>query len=258
MRVPGRITLFGEAFGGLMERATVSVPTRQALAFGDDAAPHDLTQTYDIELDDIGPELVRLGFVSQVRAGIRGDLPMEFGLASSTALALVHLGRREGAEVEEAIAQVDGAANGFPPSGADSAAVRAGEPGVFGLETWSPLSIALPEGSHLLLPEKDRLSDKLRPTLAMRAARPILEPLIRSMVDRLERGGGLDLDGLLDYARVLLDEDVYSQAQAEVIRPLLDRGIVAKGVGAMYDRAILVFADVGIWDGNPPMTVVPQ
>ena len=144
MRVPGRITIFGEAFGGLTERATASVPTQQALVSGPDAAHLRGRETYDANLDDIGGMLVRLGHIPEARLGIKGDLPMESGLASSTALTLIHLGRREGEDVVNAISQVDHEANGFHPSGADSAAVRAEEPGVFGLGEWTPLSIALP------------------------------------------------------------------------------------------------------------------
>lgn len=258
MRVPGRVTLFGEAFGGLAERATASVPTRQALLSGSEAAHWKGNGTYDPDLDDIGRTLVRLGHISQVREGIRGDLPLRSGLASSTVLTLIHLGRWEGDDVLEAISATDRDANGFRPSGADSAAVRAQEAGVFGLGEWTPLPIELPPGSHLLIPPPEQLSNKLAPTLAMQAQRAVLEPLIRALVSTLDTGGGLDLDALAAYARVLHDIGVYSRIQSQVIESLLARGVVAKGVGAMYDRAILVLADEAIWDGAPPMPLLAQ
>jgi hypothetical protein len=225
------ITVFGEAFGGILERATASVPTRQALHSGSDAAQWHGKCAYEVDRDNVGPTLVRLGYVDEPRADIRGDLPIESGLASSTVLAVLHLDRWSGDDVLDAISRIDQGSNGFPASGADSAAVLAQASGVYGLDGWRPLEFALPPGTHLLVPPKECLSDKLAPTLAMRAQRPALEPLIHALVATLESGGGLDLDCLADYSRILNSIGVYSRAQSDVIGSLLSRGVVAKGVG---------------------------
>lgn len=258
MKVAGRITLFGEAYGGLRPKATASVPTTQAVFTGDDVALRRGRNTYVQEEDVVGRTLISLGAIEQMASPMESDLPIEFGLASSTALALAHLGRWVGAEVEESVSQTDGGANGFHPSGADFAAISNKEAGVFGLGVWTPLDIRLPSGSHLILPEKEREFDKLRPTLAMRSAAEHLGPLIDRLVVELEASAELDLDALLEYSRCLFDLDVYSKVQRGIIGPLLERGVVAKGVGAMYDRAILVLADAAIWEASPPGEVLDQ
>jgi hypothetical protein len=258
MRLCGRITVFGEGFGGLMERATCSVPTRQVLVSGDDAARWVGESSYDATLDGVGPALVERRFVDGPEQPIRGDLPIEYGLASSTVIGLLHVGGVEAPRAVEAIAASDGAANGFKPSGGDFAAIAAQGPGIFGLGVWTPVDYILPSGSHLLLPVKERMFDRLTPTLAMRGQRKQLGPLITSLADGLVQGRQPNEKLLLRYARCLLEAGVYSDGQARVIDGLLARGIVAKGVGSMYDRAILVMADISIWGARPPLPVITQ
>jgi hypothetical protein len=201
---------------------------------------------------------MEMGAIQGLKSPIRSDLPFGFGLASSTALAISHLGAWDGRRVTEAVSETDAASNGFRPSGADYFAVCARSPGVFGTEGWTPLRIELPPGSHLVLPRPERAHSKLTPTLAMRADASTLGPLIDVLISELESVGQLDLETLLAYARRLADLGVYSSAQRLIIEPLLAAGIVAKGVGAMYDRAILVLCSPDVWGADPPGEILPQ
>lgn len=258
MRLRGRISVFGEAFGSLLECATFSVPTRQELCSDNDALAWDGLNRYDPQLDGVGRQLADLGLVQRPLRTIAGDLPIQFGLASSTVLGFLHLGDLNSEEAFRAIAASDGQANGFVPSGADHAAVSAQEPGVFGLGTWTPCEYQLPGGSHLLLPDPEGHTSKLAAALAMRGRSDTLSPLIRRLAGNLLAGDPLDEDAMHEYCRILLALGVYSRKQQQVIADLLGRGIIAKGVGAMCDRAILVMAPESIWRGDPPMSLVPQ
>jgi hypothetical protein len=258
VRVPGRITIFGEAYGALRPRATFSVPTAQAIYCGAAASRWSGAARYDRTKDEVGQILLASGYLERMRTDIAGDLPLQYGLASSTAVAIAHLSDRPCEVWPEAVAIVDKQVHGFEPSGADFAAVSRAESGCYGLGRWTSIPFRIPPGSHLLLPEQEGKYTKQEAALRMRADGETLGPLIDSMGGALAAGKGLLTEQLFDYAERLLRIGVYSECQRSIIEPLLARDIVAKGVGSMYDRAILVLAGSEIWDSQPPFEIIAQ
>jgi hypothetical protein len=248
----GRITLFGEALGALVDEATFSVPTAQTL--------HALPRASDGT--SVSSHLRELGLIAEDQViAIGGDLPIGYGLASSTVMTLLQM-RSAGytnAQARDAVQAVDAMTTaGWTPSGADYAAIVGQESGVFGRGIWTPLPYSLPAGSHLLLPARERRQTKVAASQALRALHVQLLPLVRTLLAGLRSYSTLDAEVMLRYCRILLDTSVYSRAQHELIAGLLDRGIVAKGSGAMYDRAVLVLAEPAIWAGNPPYPLLRQ
>jgi mevalonate kinase len=259
MKLHGRITLFGEAFGSLIDEATFSVPTRQALK--------TLSQTDEIvhpgvdSSESIGRRLCELGFMTKDQlTRIDGDLPIGYGLASSTVLTLLQM-RSAGYSDEvtyDAAQAVDGFTVGSPPTGADHAAILNQTSGTFGRGVWTPITFRLPDGPHLLIPPRAGKSTKVAAKRAMQDQRDQLIPLVRSLLAGIRDDGEIDLQTLLRYSRILLETDVYSQTQHALIASLLAHGIVAKGSGGMYDCAVLVFAEPEIWEGDPPFPLLRQ
>jgi hypothetical protein len=258
MRVAGRITVCGEGFGSLLPRATFSVPTIQAFYCGPEARIFNGETRYRADRDEIGRILVSGGHIESPRTDIVGDLPLQYGLASSTALALAHLSDMSRQSWPLAVADSDRRMHGFTPSGADFAAVFAAQSGCFGIGEWTPIDFRLPAGSHLLLPPQEGKTAKLETALQMRADVEVLAPIIETVTKSLVAGRGLPIEPLFAYAQRLLQIGVYSPQQRSVIEHLLSNGVVAKGVGSMYDRAILVMADTDVWRGEPPFEVVAQ
>jgi hypothetical protein len=248
----GRITLFGEALGAVADEATFSVPTAQSL--------HAVAGAADGP--SVGSHLGDLGLIAEDQViGIGGDLPIGYGLASSTVMTLLQM-RSAGytdAGARDAVQAVDAMTTaGWTPSGADYAAIVGQESGVFGRGTWTPVPYRLPAGSHLLLPTRERRRTKVAASQTLRALHDQLLPLVRILLAGLRSHSILDTGVMLRYCRILLDAPVYSRAQRDLISGLLDRGIAAKASGAMYDRAVLVLADQAIWAGNPPYPLLGQ
>lgn len=259
MKLRGRVTVYGEAFGSTVDYATLSVPTRQALAMGPEAAVMPKVDNYRREIDDFFEKLTSSKVIDPLKVGmVAGDLPVGYGLAASTVLGLLCFGASDRPTAYASVMNVDKELDGFAHSGADFWAITTQQPGVFGRGTWTPVSYALPAGSHLLIPEREGKCSKLSATLAIRAMREKLAPLIGQMSGMVLRGKSLDTELLLTYCRTLISGGVYSKQQSEIISALCEKGIVAKGTGAMYDRAILVLASESVWNGDPPLPLFGQ
>jgi hypothetical protein len=226
---------------------------------GPEAAVVHKEGKYSKEINDFLRNLALSKVIDPMKVGmVVGDLPVGYGLASSTVLGLLCLGQSETDTAYTSIMNIDEQLDGFPHTPADFWAIKTQEAGLFGRDTWTPVSYTLPAGSHLLIPVRESKRSKLSATLALHAMGEELIPLIKRMSGMVLRGQAPETELLLQYSRILLSGDIYSRQQRDIILSLLERDIVAKGTGAMYDRAILVLASESVWNGHPPLPIVGQ
>jgi hypothetical protein len=180
----------------------------------------------------------------RTESSVSGDLPFGLGLASSTVLAFLHLnGQADTVDHQQIVNFLDWIQHGFRPSGVDYAAIQAQSPGFFLRGCWRPgppcpvacVIAALP-------PAPDRPPGQ---TLSvMQAIAPRLRPVAVRLTQQLEATGELSFDDLGEYCLLLSKSGAYSQPQQALVAAALSQGIVAKGVGGLYNKAMLLFGDL--------------
>lgn len=208
-------------------------PVPMALTDGGAAHP-----SHHPDSDDVAAILSRMGLDVLSRVG--GDLPLGQGFASSTALALLHLGDQVPDSIRaDIVKMIDWMHHGFMPSGLDYASVASQSPGLYLAGDWEPapeleLNIAFVE-----VPPGPR-----RPGSLTRAAvdghSDRLAPLADLMTGTIRNHRHVSVDVLTDYAESLFDADVYNTEQRTLIEAALAGGIVAKGIGGLYNKAVLL------------------
>jgi hypothetical protein len=234
MRFNGRITVYGEhlmcgdAFG-------LITPSLLYLADGDDnsASTHP---DYDPKLDSVRAMLTRDGYPTT--PVIRGNLPFGYGFASSSALALLHIGTGVSENVLRIVDRTDQAIHGFIPSGVDSGFHVRKRAGLYRSGEWLDSPELSLEWSCALFPKERRLTLPQAREI-IRARRAGLVPIARALTQGLLESGYLSHDALLDYAWELFRTGAYTAEAARIIDLALRQGVVAKGIGGVYDKAIL-------------------
>src|SRR4051812_10960827 len=224
MVINGRVTIFGEYLMHGSGEGFV-VPRRLVLATPDEAGvePHG---DYRVERDRVRLHLSRMGL--PVQGGIRGALPLGHGMAGSTALTLVHLNGRAGADTGSVVCRIDHILHGFPPSGVDFAAVMAGAPGLFSAGSWRSMpDLPIPDLSAVLVPMPGQF-----PLPATRErileVQKRLGRVSRHLCSRLRRYGEIDYECLLEYAIRLQALGVYTPRASAVVRLFLANDVAAK------------------------------
>ena len=236
MILHGRITVYGEYLMKTSTRGLI-VPSACYLAT-DDYADKPRHAHYDPARDSVARMLEKFGV--QPLTHVRGDLPFGYGLASSSALALLHLSRtRSRAQALSLVHDIDRAVHGFEPSGVDATAIFQQRSGFYSANGWEDVALRPLRVTLEFLP-RERKRTLAEIEQRMREPTPALTRLAERMTARVASSGELDYDVLLDYCRVLLAADVYSQRARSRIAGLLDRGIAAKTIGGLYDKAVLV------------------
>jgi hypothetical protein len=239
MRLHGRLTVFGEY---LMHGSSwgLIVPTNLCLG-GEDEAELPAHANYSSELDGTAALLRSWGY--ECKSEIRGNLPLGAGLAGSSILARLHLEKLPPGEVKSVVDRLDREIHGFEPSGVDSTFALRQEAGLYRQGQWSsvrgvPLySLALlrfPKEGSGTLPAVKRLIDENRTRLASMAGQ--LAEAVRSR-------GALDLEALWKYAAELQGLGVYGPRVGDFIRQVLASGLIAKGVGGLRDKAVMVMGE---------------
>lgn len=235
-RIHGRYTLYGEF---LMHECTWGyvAPVPMALTDGEPNHP-----CYCPEDDEVAALLSRMGL--HVLAHVGGDLPLGRGFASSTALALLHLGDQVDASLRPSIVRIiDWIHHGFMPSGLDYFALTTQSPGFYLAGNWESapalrLNIAFVE----VPPGPRRLGALTRAAVSARLDQ--LAPLADRMTCTIRENGEVNIDVLAAYADCLLGADVYSPDQRALIEAALAEGVIAKGIGGLYNKAILLAGEL--------------
>ncbi len=196
---------------------------------------------YSPELDGTAALLRSWGY--ECKSEIRGNLPLGAGLAGSSILARLHLEKLPPGEVKGMVDRLDREIHGFEPSGVDSTFALRQEAGLYRQGQWSSVGEIAPYSSALFrfpkegrgtLPAVRRLIDENRARLASIAGQ--LTEAVRSQ-------GALDLEALWEYAAELQRLGVYGPRVDNFIRQVLSSGLIAKGVGGLRDKAVIVMGE---------------
>lgn len=67
-----------------------------------------------------------------------------------------------------------------------------------------------------------------------------LEPIQIALNKTIKDSGMINMDLLMEYSKILLESNVYSNNTSCFISSMLNMGIIAKGIGGLYDKAVLV------------------
>ncbi|RHW25443.1 SIR2 family protein [Nocardioides immobilis] len=237
-RVKGRYTLYGEYLMHTKAWGYVA-PTPMYLQ----GAP----ESVDVGLNWLGESdrtrtLVRsLGL--DVLDDVSGSLPMGQGFASSTVLAVLHLGDQVSAEKRAQLLEVfDWLSHGFPPSGVDSASVLAQEPGFYFRNTWRRAP-SIPINAVFVASVGE-------PTVALAQARSRVEelssrlkPLAEQMTTTISSDQTLDLDAFASYCALLRTAGIYTDDQMNTLAEATSLGLHAKAIGGLANKAMLVIGD---------------
>jgi hypothetical protein len=235
-RLHGRFTLYGEYLMHTSAWGYVA-PVPMSLITGTPG------QTgYCPSKDGTANLLRQMGF--NVVSSISGDLPFGQGFASSTVLAMLHLGNRlNERDQRQIIRVVDWIQHGFEPSGVDYYAIRAQAPGFFARGKWRPAP-AFPLSCVFcaIKPGPERQPGNTRAIIS--GLLPTLSPIAENMTRQLASSGRISTDDLFSYSRQLYDADVYSLDQRDLIARALALGMPAKGIGGLYNKAVMLIGDI--------------
>ncbi len=236
MILRGRITVYGEYLMKTRTRGLI-IPSDLYLATSDHV-DKPIHEDYDHSMDSVAGLLKRRNFVTECQ--IRGDLPFGFGLASSTTLAFLHTSRTLSiAHAITVVRDCDHEIHGFEPSGVDAAAISSQAPGFFSTSGWEGIQLCPIRCTLAFLPaERARALAEVEGCIMGSAA--TLSRIADALTNNVLATGVLDYGLLLDYSRALLSTPVYSKVAKSFIAEMLARGIVAKAIGGLYDKAILV------------------
>lgn len=234
-RLQGRFTLYGEY---LMHSRTWGyvAPTPMYLEVSSSRS-----DGYDHRADQAAHLLQKMGFHTAL--SVSGDLPFGLGFASSTVLAFLHL-RDQASESDhrQIINVLDWMQHGFKPSGVDYAAIQAQSPGFFFDGHWRPAPPCHITCVFIALPAApSRPAGKTRAIVESIA--PRLQPLGERLTRAIELAGAIALDDLYDYAELLAESGVYSPIQQLIATEALSSGLIAKGIGGLYNKAMIVIGE---------------
>lgn len=233
MKLHGRITFFGEYL--LKENLSYCLCIKSKLFLTNEINFQEIKHpTYSQNLDETIPILKQFGFNNF--SEIFGNLPLGYGLSSSTILGLLHLSFPYRQDLIEII---DKKMNGFSPSELDFISITKQESGVYGFGNWLPLKKISPIYSLLIIP-KERKRNLAEIKTAMSKTQKKQIELTKRLFKEILLTGDLDFLLFLEYCELLLSNDVYSEYTAHIVRDLLGKGIPCKCIGGLYDKGILV------------------
>jgi hypothetical protein len=234
VRLAGRITVYGEH---LMDGDAFGLIAPSALYLADDKDNDAPTHTnYDPSRDSVRAMLQRDGFPTC--KNIRGNLPFGYGFASSSALALIHLRDLIPSASIDIVDRLDASIHGFRPSGVDSQFHVRQRGGLYRNGEWIEVpDLELRWSCALLRKERRWTLPEARERIRQRriGLSRLADKLSTHLLDR----GFLSCELLLEYAVELFRTGAYSGQARQVINLALSQDIVAKGIGGVYDKAIL-------------------
>lgn len=233
MKLYGRITVFGEYL--LKENLSYCYCIKSKLFLSNSSADSGFVHpSYDQDKDGTVPFLKNAGVLHF--GNIYGNLPIGYGLSSSTILSLLHL---NSSQRQDLIKSIDKAMCGFSPSELDYISITMQENGVLGFGKWYPIIDFQPSYSLLIVPkERKRILTEINTDLKKSQKRQI--ELTKELFKILSSTGKLDFNLLFEYCKLLLSCDVYSKSARNIANDLIKKGIICKSIGGLYDKAILI------------------
>lgn len=235
MRIYGRITVYGE----YLMHGNIPGLIFPSELFLDTARSGDVVSLYSKEKDSVLPLIMKLGITP--KHTLYGNLPLGFGLAGSTTLSLLHLSNLEDqVHKKKIVNEIDREVHGFIPSGLDYESCNRQEWGFYcnasGWQSISPLPITY----SLFMFPKEELMDLVEVQKRVFSLKDRLVPLQIELNRTIKEHSRIDLEILREYSEILLKTEVYSLGSSHFISTLLNQGIIAKGIGGLYDKVVLV------------------
>lgn len=233
MKLHGRITVFGEYL--LNENLSYCLSIKSKLFLSNDNRDSKFVHPYYQPGKDKTIELLKNFGIKQF-GDIYGNLPLGYGLSSSTILSLLHL---NSADRKDLVEMIDREMSGFAPSGLDYTSIISQENGVFGFGKWIPIHDFYPNYSLIIVPKekKKKLTD-VKQKLATSQVEQIR--LTKDLFSELNSKNTLNRELFYHYCKHLFSCNIYSESASEIVFWLLERNIAAKCIGGFYDKAILI------------------
>jgi hypothetical protein len=192
---------------------------------------------YDSTKDAVFSALRSRGF--ELDPNVQGDLPLSHGFASSSVLTFMFL---RGQTTRHFVDRIDEGIHGFTPSGVDSESCFRQSHGFFGLGHWTSVDLNVPH-YRLLIPSRERIKTLAEIRTRITGVMARLQHIADCISTPILGGGGFDFDSFMDYCQLLVEAKVYSNTAESFISQQLQMGIAAKGIGGIYDKAILVMPE---------------
>ena len=235
MRIYGRITVYGEY---LMhgDKPGLIMPSN---LFLDTVSAGEILSLYSEEKDEVLQLIKKMGI--RPNHTLCGNLPLGYGMAGSTTLSLLHLSNIEDVGLKKRIVnEIDKTMHGFIPSGLDFESCIHQEWGFYchalGWQSISPMPISY---SLVKFPkEKKKSLDKIQNRIL--SMKNYLEPIQISLNASIKESNRIDWNSLMEYSKILLEADVYSENVSHFVSTLIKQGMIAKGIGGLYDKVVLV------------------
>jgi|GEM_PF-5813607 len=231
MRLNGRITIYGEY---LMHQDELGLIESSRLYLTNETDNDDEVHfSYNPEFDKTLAFLNELKI--QITNAIKGNLPLGYGFSSSTILSFLHLGDTDNIEF---VNNIDHKIHGFKPSGLDATYCFRNKGGLYGMGKWLDCKYPEQNWDCILLPKEKNmnLADVQK---GIQKRKNNFLKLITQMNKSINRNE-FPLNSLFDYSVELQSSNVYSENASRVIDYILNKGIVAKCIGGLYDKAIIL------------------
>ncbi|MFJ1491672.1 hypothetical protein [Capnocytophaga canis] len=235
MRIYGRITIYGE----YLMHGTISGLIIPSNLFLDTVNCGNINSLYSKKKDNILPIIEKMGI--KPCHTLYGNLPLGYGMAGSTALSLLHLSNIKDLELKKRIVhEIDKEIHGFIPSGIDFESCIRQEYGLYstasGWQTIDPLPISY---SLFKFPKEKKMSlNEVKKKIL--SEKDLLIPIQNELNSIIRTKGTINFSLLKKYSKILLSIGVYSNKASVFISTLLRQGIIAKGIGGVYDKIVLV------------------
>jgi len=236
MKIYGRITVYGE-FLMHNDLQGLIMPSNLYLETTSEKNP---TSYYNKQLDSILPLIRKRGITPPNT--LKGNLPLGYGLAGSTLLGCLHLSHIRNSKWKKSfINEIDRKIHGFIPSGLDYESCKHQEWGLFcNVLGWksilSPIEI---DYTIIIFPKEGKLalSTVQKRVLSMKTT---FNEIQQNLNDKINKYNNLDLELLTNYSKVLLSLGIYSEVANKFISTVMDKGYIAKTIGGLYDKAVIV------------------
>lgn len=235
MKIYGRLTIYGEYLMhsdsyGLIEKSNLYLATNEHS--GTHFHPH-----YDVTKDLVAKIIAEQRI--NIHPGVKGNLPLGYGLASSSVFSFLYLYPLYGERVYEMIRNIDKSIHGFQPSGLDVSFCYRQKSGLYKNDKWIDVSLAKLAYSLVIFPKENKmvLSDVRRKILDKRHR---LSKLADDISYSVIRNNHIPYEFLQIYSNELVNCGIYSAQVVKFIENLSSKNIVAKGIGGLYDKAVLI------------------
>jgi hypothetical protein len=230
------VTVFGEH---LITAFRTGLVLRHENSFLSTAARANANIRYHPASDSVA-QLLKTLKVGACSEAIRGTLRLGWGFAGSSVLATTHLHGAKTLLSRELMMHSEEMTHGFRSSGFDVDAVRRQRHGRLIGGVWEDIS-SFPFRYSLFGFEKER-----------RMSYGVIKQRILGNIDAFEKSlSTLNrcfdhswpnfYKALIQYCELLIESRVYSPVVTNLLSLLVAEGVAAKGIGGLYDKAIIVF-----------------